>query len=313
MKLLDVVFDVLKAAGKPLARKELCNLVLATGKWTTKGKTPEATIAAAVYRDIELGGSRFVKDERGKFKLSCVTPKKVALKKKTQAENVIEALEKNGGFATFSELNQLVDTSTWKTKTPAASIRGIVQTYPKIFYKIMPGQWGLVSMKKEIEASGTTNKSPAYTHGYYQGLLVEIGNADNYKTYVPPQDKNRAYSHKTLKDIVGIDKIYNFTAEKLLSKARTVDTIWFNIREMPEYFFEVEHTTDMRNSLDKFLELQDFYAKFRIVSLSKNAEKFKSVIGESRYSPVLGRVKFYSYEDLVKLYNAKMVASKLAI
>lgn len=34
---------------------------------------------------------------------------------------------KNGGYATFQQLNYLVDTSEWNTKTPDATIRRIVQ------------------------------------------------------------------------------------------------------------------------------------------------------------------------------------------
>lgn len=45
----------------------------------------------------------------------------------SQKDNVIEAMRKNGGYATFQQLNQIVDFSTWKTKTPQASIRQIVQ------------------------------------------------------------------------------------------------------------------------------------------------------------------------------------------
>ena len=55
----------------------------------------------------------------------------------TQVEQVVGALERCGGYATFSELNQHVDTSAWGTKTPAASIRGIVQTHQKLFYRIV--------------------------------------------------------------------------------------------------------------------------------------------------------------------------------
>lgn len=40
---------------------------------------------------------------------------------------VIEAMRANGGYATFQQLNKLVDCSNWGTKTPAATIRRIVQ------------------------------------------------------------------------------------------------------------------------------------------------------------------------------------------
>ena len=40
-----------------------------------------------------------------------------------------------------------------------------------------------------------------------------------------------------------------------------MDVIWFNERKMPNSFFEVEHGTDMKNSLLKFNDLQDFYSQ----------------------------------------------------
>lgn len=40
-----------------------------------------------------------------------------------------------------------------------------------------------------------------FTHGYYQGLIIEIGNMKHYATYVPAQDQNRKFLEKPLKDI----------------------------------------------------------------------------------------------------------------
>ena len=231
----------------------------------------------------------------------------------TQKEQVIEALEKCGGYATFSELNALVDTSRWGTKTPAATIRRIVQVNKTLFYRIMPGQWGLVSMRRQIEAIGASEKSVTYTHGYYQGLLVDIGNALHFRTYVPPQDKNRTYSHGRLGDVATLSTICDFTNAKILRKARTVDTIWFNSRDMPDSFFEVEHTTDIQNSLDKFLELQDFHARFRIVSAPGNLQRFNDLMSYSRYESIRTLVKFFDYEKLVKLHRLKMEEKEVAI
>jgi len=231
----------------------------------------------------------------------------------TQKDQVVAALEQCGGYATFSELYRIVDTSSWKTNTPQASIRRIVQQYDKLFYCIMPGQWGLVSMRKKIEAQGATDKSEEYTHGYYQGLLVDIGNAQNYKTYVPPQDKGRRYLHAKLADIVTLPKIYDFAVPKVMRRAKTVDTIWFNSREMPEAFFEVEHTTDIQNSLDKFYELQDFSAHFRIVSASQNRARYDDLMACSRYEAIREIVAFYDYEKLVKWHALKMAEKEVAI
>ena len=231
----------------------------------------------------------------------------------TQREQMIEALQKCGGFATFAELYRKVDTSQWGTKTAAATIRRIVQQDPKVFYKIVPGQWGLVSMRSQIEDAGTTAKNPKYTHWYYQGLLVDIGNAKDFDTYVPSSDRNRPYSHSKLGDKATISSIYEFTNPKILRKARSVDTIWFNCREMPASFFEVEHTTDIQHSLDKFYELQDFNSEFFIVSDKMNKMRFDDLLSYSHYREIRKRVKFCDYDHLHKYYMRTMALRGMSL
>jgi hypothetical protein len=67
--LLDLAAEVLAKAGKPMGCKEIVEAVLAGGKWTTKGRTPAATLYSAVIREIadRSRGSRFKKVERGQF------------------------------------------------------------------------------------------------------------------------------------------------------------------------------------------------------------------------------------------------------
>lgn len=42
------------------------------------------------------------------------------MKKINQADQVIEAMRNEGGYATLRRLNEIVDFSTWATKTPEA-------------------------------------------------------------------------------------------------------------------------------------------------------------------------------------------------
>lgn len=231
----------------------------------------------------------------------------------TQNEQVVEAMERCGGYATFTELNQCVDTSLWETMTPAATIRRIVQTHPKLFYRIVPGQWGLVSQRRRIEGAGADGRNLEYTHGYYQGLLVDVGNAEEYKTFVPAQDRNREYQHRRLGDFATLPKIYEFANSRLMRKAKTVDTIWFNSREMPHAFFEVEHSTDIQNSLDKFFELQDFNSKFFIVATQAKIRRFEDLLGWSRYAEIRKRVKFYDYEKLQRYHAVKLAERECAM
>jgi hypothetical protein len=69
-----------------------------------------------------------------------------------QHEAVIRIMEENGGYSTLGYLNQnvlLVKGCEWKTKTPFASIRRIVQD-ERFFFKIRPGLWALKTYKDKL-------------------------------------------------------------------------------------------------------------------------------------------------------------------
>jgi hypothetical protein len=59
-------------AREPLNTAEMVKRMLAKGLWKTSGKTPAATIYAAIIREIAVKGgeARFRKTERGKFALA---------------------------------------------------------------------------------------------------------------------------------------------------------------------------------------------------------------------------------------------------
>lgn len=220
---------------------------------------------------------------------------------------VIDAMRANGGYATLQQLNMLVDFSTWKTKTPEASIRRIVQENDE-FFRIQPGLWALREYENEVNKKFNIIKSNVesvsqFTHSYYQGIIVEIGNIKKLGTYVSPQDKNKLFLEKKLSDIITVHDIYKFTYDDIIRNAKTVDAIWFNERKMPCAFYEVEHTTNIKNSLNKFFELQDFRAKFYIVADKARKRQFEDVIGASIYNPIREMVGFVSYDDLVKQYS----------
>ena len=69
---LDAAAQVLADAKEPLGAKEMVAQMLAKGLWQTAGRTPAATIYAAIIREIATKGddARFRKVERGKFELA---------------------------------------------------------------------------------------------------------------------------------------------------------------------------------------------------------------------------------------------------
>jgi len=226
-----------------------------------------------------------------------------------QYEEVIKIMEKNGGFATLAFLYQSVNVEGWKTKTPFASIRRIVQD-GRFFFKIKPGLWALNSHKNavlkilNIEKKENQKLAEEFNHTYYQGLLVEIGNIEGYKTFVPYQDKNRKYLTKPLKDFITLSEFYTFTYDHIVKRAITIDVCWFNERRFPSSLFEVEHSTNFHNSLLKFLELQDFNTNFNIVADKAREKEFWDKINSVAYNPIRDKVNFLDYERL-SIYHSK--------
>lgn len=232
----------------------------------------------------------------------------------TQHEAVIQTLGRLGGIATLGQLNTEVfkiKNCEWKTKTPTASIRRIVQLSKEI-YKIKPGLYGLVAKKAALENRGIIaetekNKNAeevqAFGHTYYQALLLKIGKLRNLDCWCPNQDKNKMFVNESLGSLRTLQEMPQFSYEQFVNRSATVDVIWFNERKMPNSFFEIEHGTDMKNSLLKFNDLQDFNSRMVIVSNANRRGEFENRIKFSAFRDIAKRVDFFPYEQLVKDYE----------
>jgi hypothetical protein len=233
-----------------------------------------------------------------------------------QHDAVIQVMEVNGGYATLGHLYQAalkVPGVKWGTNTPHDSIRRIVQTHKKknvnTFFKLRPGLWGLTAEKERIlrhfnlAGKPSTSKVEEFNHSYYQGLLLQIGNLKKYETFVPHQDKNKSFLSTRLSTISTLKQFPLFTYERLLGRAKTVDVTWFNARRFPHAFFEIEHTSDFRNSLQKFMEFQDFRIKFRIVADAAKRKEFENKIASDFFTPIRREVEFLDYEKLSRWHE----------
>ena len=223
---------------------------------------------------------------------------------------VVSALRELGGLATLSQLNRSLLSPggaaiTWGTKTPEATIRRIVRNTPDHIHVLKPGLYCLQELAARHEndyrlpQEGEVPPNVAErNHWYYQGLLLEIGNARNYTTYVPAQDRNRSYGNQKLEEVSDITRLPNFGYEHFVHRARTVDVIWFNRRDMPAELFEVEFSTDMRNSLIKFNELRDFYTQFSIVAPPHRRSHFDDRVSMDTFHEIRRRVTFISTDQI---------------
>lgn len=240
-----------------------------------------------------------------------------------QYDAVILTMESLGGIATLQQLNQEVfkiKECAWNTKTPYASIRRIVQQTRGI-YKIKPGLYALETHRKQLEANGIVvetdqNKGSQilidFNHSYYQGLLLSIGNLKGFNTFAPNQDKNKLFANQKIDDIRSLREIPTYTYPHFVQRCSTIDVIWFNERNMPDSFFEVEHSTDISNSLQKFNDLQDFHTKMFIVADIKRYNEYKYKLDYVSFNLIRKdkRVAFLSYQELEKQYEQIIAKQK---
>jgi len=239
-------------------------------------------------------------------------------------------MRKNGGYAMLGDLYKMLDFSTWETQTPEASVRRIVQEpavpeSKKKFFNVQPGLWALTECRETVLKkfrldglfdSATTDESvkertQEFNHSYYQGLIVEIGNMQGLETFVPRNNQRKLFLEKPLQEIITLPKIHDFTYREIVKLASGVDVIWFGERKLPFAFYEVEHTTDIKNSLGKFLELQDFHASFYIVADQSRQSQFDRQMQSSQFKPLENRVEFHDYESLVMQYTLMCKLAKI--
>ena len=124
-------------------------------------------------------------------------------------------------------------------------------------------------------------------------------------TFVPNQDKNKKFLHEKLGDLRSLQELPKFSYDSFVSRSSTIDVIWFNKRNMPDSFFEVEHSTDIQNSLMKFYDLQDFYTRMFIVADEKRHEEYDKKLSYNSFSKMKNdkRVAFLSYDELERQYR----------
>ena len=223
----------------------------------------------------------------------------------TQREAVIEAMRANGGYSTLGHLYKealKIPGVNWETKTPFKSINRIVQN-TKYFFRIRPGLWALLENKDKLPADLIQNRKPESDHTYYQGLLVELGNFRKQQTFVPKQDRGKAFLGKPLGRLVTLEDIYPFTYPEIVRRAAAVDVIWFSGRKFPSEFIEVENTTDMNGAFLKFVLFDPFNSTFRVVAPAARKSEFESKLAHPSFESIARRTRFTSYDVVTEMHT----------
>ena len=232
-------------------------------------------------------------------------------KEYTYSEAIEKVMLQNGYIAPlkllYNEIWKYKDKSKIKGKTPDFTIMERVQRDPR-FTKIGLGVYALTAyldiLNSLTNSSMETQSKEDRLHAKVQGMLIEIGNSKKDIEHTYTNDKRWIFENKTLGSLATIKDVPFFTYENIIKDSvRYADVIWFNKRGFPSKIFEVEDSTDFRDALIKFSELQDFVTSFCCVSEEKRRTKFLKEINKTAFSPIKERCQFFSYDQVENDYK----------
>ena len=230
--------------------------------------------------------------------------------KLTWKDVVKDALLEIGSSGHLDDINSQIE-GHWKTKTNPTwkdTVRRTLQQY-NIFYQEEKGSgvWYLREEKPFLEFDPKKNPNPA--HEDVQGMLLELGRIYGYETSAPVYDAKKKFLKRPLEDVATLKEYPgNFSYPKIVNMADLIDVLWFGGDTdalIPEFAFEVEHTTDVTKGLGRLHDLYKSGLRTRLFVVLPNEKKskFDREIGRSLFSDIREICKVRTYEPLIMLYN----------
>ncbi|OYT70873.1 MAG: hypothetical protein CFK49_11580 [Armatimonadetes bacterium JP3_11] len=139
-------------------------------------------------------------------------------------------------------------------------------------------------------------------HGAIQGMLLEIGNYLGYRTYT--RDKSRTFDGKPLSSLCGLSKVPDFSYPQIVQITSQRDVVWFSqdACPFPKYIYDVENTTDFKNSMTNMSKLHNINARFVLVADERKRSRFEQILQDDSFKQIASRYTFRSYEQVVRFY-----------
>lgn len=235
--------------------------------------------------------------------------------KLTWKDVVAEALRDLGGEGHLSEIYEGVERHP-KTETNPTwrdTIRRVVRQY-NIFEPVPPersGIYRLMYFEPPVPESQNLDSRDAETnHDTAQGMLASLGSIYGYETFVPANDQSvREFQGARLGDLVSVRDCTDIFEGPNLPKVRQIDVMWFDEDDyglFPVYAFEVEHTTRVRDGLDRLLKIPARFAVnlFVVAPSEEEQNLFDRLVNQAPFRSHRDRFVFRLYRQLEDVYNA---------
>ncbi|NJD54673.1 MAG: hypothetical protein FIB07_17665 [Candidatus Methanoperedens sp.] len=142
---------------------------------------------------------------------------------------------------------------TWRD-----TVRRTLQQY-SIFYQEEKGSgiWYLWEEKPLLEFD--PKKNPNWGHEDVQGMPLELGKIYGYETSAAINDVKKKFMNMPIEEVATIKEFQRDVFHpKVVEIVSHIDVLWFGgdtDMPVPEFAFEVEHTTDVTKGLGRLLDL----------------------------------------------------------
>ncbi|MFA4957847.1 MAG: hypothetical protein WC556_12830 [Candidatus Methanoperedens sp.] len=245
-----------------------------------------------------------------KIKAFYISPQMTGDIKLTWKDVVKEALTTIGNSGHLDDINSKIEMH-WKTKTNPTwrdTVRRTLQQY-SIFYQEEKGSgiWHLREEKPFEEFDPKKNPNPG--HEDVQGMLLELGRIYGYETSAAIDDAKKKFMDMPIEEVATIKEFQrDIFHPKVAEIVSHIDVLWFGGDTdmlVPEFAFEVEHTTDVTKGLGRLHDLHRSGQRTRlfIILPIDKMNKFDKEIGRSLFRDIKGFCRAKTYEPLIKLYN----------
>lgn len=235
--------------------------------------------------------------------------------KATWKSVVAGALRDLGGEAHLSQIYEAIqdEPKTATNPTWRDTVRRVVRQY-NMFEPVPPERSGVYRLVESEtpppQQAQLDSEQPLINHGMAQGMLVRLGAIYGYETFAPKADQTtREFQGRKLGELVTVGDCGSIFRGPNVGEIRQIDVLWFEEDDygpFPAYAFEVEHTTRIRDGLNRLLKIPRRFAVdlFVLGPTQREKELFDRRVSQSPFREHRERFHFRSYSQLECLYNA---------
>jgi hypothetical protein len=171
-----------------------------------------------------------------------------------------------------------------------AEILAAVAKRGRLTQELVQASYGCSNQElKEIAAPLLGKKVPwiepstINSHEAAQAALLQLGSRLDFETYTAhPGEK---FNGRELGEIATLRELPRFATEQVMKSVSRIDVVWLK-DDYPEYFFEVENTTDVTSGLHRMFQAVKYGENFFIVGPKEVKGRFLREIEKAPFKGV---------------------------